>query len=71
MWAGGPELLSQTSYQICWAMSVFRSLNNQIDVDLSDKSAGYILDHQLGMVGYMERLVHAVLSTVAVVAVLR
>jgi hypothetical protein len=50
---------------------VFRSLNNQIDVDLSDKSAGYILDHQLGMVGYMERLVHAVLSTVAVVAVLR
>uniref|UniRef100_A0A915DLV5 Transmembrane protein n=1 Tax=Ditylenchus dipsaci TaxID=166011 RepID=A0A915DLV5_9BILA len=46
------------------------SLNLNLDVDLSDKSAGFILDHQLAMVGYAERLLHAILSSCAVLLIL-
>uniref|UniRef100_A0A914D7W8 Transmembrane protein n=1 Tax=Acrobeloides nanus TaxID=290746 RepID=A0A914D7W8_9BILA len=47
------------------------SLNQPIDIDLSDKAAGVIVEHQLGKCGFGERFFVAVLSVFAVILVLR
>ncbi|KAI1727772.1 hypothetical protein Ddc_05089 [Ditylenchus destructor] len=54
-----------------WMHGYIWALNLKLDVDLSDKSAGVILDHQLSVVTYSERLFHAIISTIAVIVVLR
>lgn len=54
----------------CSAEMFFRSLNQHIDIDLSDKTSGVILDRQLGVVGLKGRLFHAVLSSCAVIVIL-
>jgi hypothetical protein len=50
---------------------VFRCLNLPIEMDMSDKSAGIILDHQLEQIGYIERLIHSTLGVCAVILILR
>lgn len=40
-------------------------------MDMSDKSAGIILEHQLEQVGYTERLSHSVIGVFSVTAVLK
>lgn len=49
----------------------FGCLNQPIEMDMSDKSAGIILDHQLKQVGYTERLVHSTISVFSIVVILR
>jgi hypothetical protein len=54
-----------------WMHGYLWSLNLPIEMDMSDKSAGFILDHQLEQVGYLERLLHSILGVCGVVVVLR
>ncbi|GMS87141.1 hypothetical protein PENTCL1PPCAC_9316, partial [Pristionchus entomophagus] len=47
-----------------WMHGYVWSLNLPIDLDMADKSAGLIVDHQVKQVGYAERKVHALLLSV-------
>lgn len=49
----------------------FRSLNQPIDVDLADKSAGFISDRQLEYASFSERVFHSILSVLTVCLILR
>uniref|UniRef100_A0A7E4V1S1 Exosortase/archaeosortase family protein n=1 Tax=Panagrellus redivivus TaxID=6233 RepID=A0A7E4V1S1_PANRE len=53
-----------------WMHGYLWSLNQPIDVDLSDKSAGFIVDRQLGQCGINERVAHAFLGVTCVYGVL-
>ncbi|CAD6192474.1 unnamed protein product [Caenorhabditis auriculariae] len=53
-----------------WMHGYIWSLNLPIDLDMSDKSAGAIVYHQLHQVGPVERVVHAILCVLGVAFVL-
>uniref|UniRef100_A0A1I7ZFJ4 Transmembrane protein n=1 Tax=Steinernema glaseri TaxID=37863 RepID=A0A1I7ZFJ4_9BILA len=44
----------------------FRSLNQKVEMDMSERSAGAIVDHQLSKVGNVERLVISAVAALAV-----
>ncbi|KAI6186181.1 hypothetical protein M3Y98_00104700 [Aphelenchoides besseyi] len=46
-------------------------LNQPINLDMSDKAAGVILDHQLLRVGYLERLLHSALGVCGVIVIIK
>ncbi|KAI6228229.1 hypothetical protein M3Y95_00600700 [Aphelenchoides besseyi] len=50
---------------------ILMCLNQPINLDMSDKTAGVILDHQLLRVGYLERLLHSVLGVCGVIIVMK
>ncbi|KAI6197054.1 hypothetical protein M3Y94_01179600 [Aphelenchoides besseyi] len=54
-----------------WMHGYLWCLNQPINLDMSDKTAGVILDHQLLRVGYLERLLHSVLGVCGVIIVMK
>jgi len=53
-----------------WMHGYVWSLNQRVDLDLSEKSAGAIVEHQRERVGLGERAVHAAVAVVLVYALL-
>jgi len=53
-----------------WMHGYVWSLNQRVDLDLSEKSAGAIVEHQRERVGLGERVVHAAVAVLLVYALL-
>jgi hypothetical protein len=53
-----------------WMHGYVWSLNQRVDLDLSEKSAGAIVEHQRERVGLGERVVHATLAVVQIYGLL-
>ncbi|TMS35691.1 hypothetical protein L596_003036 [Steinernema carpocapsae] len=49
-----------------WMHGYIWSLNQKVEMDMSERSAGAIVDHQLGKVGNKERFFAAVVSALSV-----
>ncbi|GMT15562.1 hypothetical protein PFISCL1PPCAC_6859 [Pristionchus fissidentatus] len=60
----------QFMFSPIWMHGYVWSLNLPIDLDMADKSAGLIVDHQLKQVCYLERRVHALLLTISLMIML-